>query len=137
MKPIARDERRESVQRQLGLLWGAVALILVVFSPLATPIVSVLPSCPLRVLVGVPCPSCGAARSAVALAALDLPLAMATNPLTAIGWMVLILGGIWAGLRALFGRGVTEPSWCLGIGWRLAAVGAVTLNWAYLIWAGV
>ena len=51
--------------------------------------------------------------------------------------MVLVSGGVWAGIRALFGRGVSEPSWRLGIGWRVAAIGIVALDWAYVIWMGV
>ncbi|MEJ2085884.1 MAG: DUF2752 domain-containing protein [Acidobacteriota bacterium] len=137
MNPLPVDDRRRATQRQLGLVWGSVALILVAFSPFATRILSVLPACPVKTFLGVPCPSCGAARSATALAELDLPLALATNPLLAIGWMVLVSGGVWAGTRAVFGSGVSEPSWRLSIGWRLAAIGVVTLNWVYLIWAGV
>ena len=95
--------------------------------------------CPLRTFTGVPCPSCGGTRSFVALAHLELGEAIRMNPLAA-------LVGIGAMLYVAYSFGV----WALG--WkrwrpeahsearvrllRYGVLGAVTLNWIYLIAIG-
>lgn len=121
-------------RRQLGLLWGAVAVLLLGLAPLGEQLAAALPACPLKSWTGVPCLSCGTARSALALSHFDLPGAFAVSPLATVGWMVLVGGGLFAGLAALGGRGVPELPRRLSWPWRLAAVTAVVANWIYLIW---
>lgn len=119
--------------RQLGLIWGAVAAILVALSPWAPALATGLPGCPLVILTGIPCPSCGTTRAALALARFDPLAALALNPLAAAGWIALVAGGLVAGAAALAGRGVEEPSGRLRLGWRLAMVLAALANWAWVI----
>ena len=123
-------------RRQLGLLWGAVAAILVALSPLGERLAPALPACPLKSWTGWPCFTCGATRTALELAHFDLLGALAISPLMTVAWIALIGGGFIAALAALAGRGVPEPPGNLGWKWRLAAVATVLANWAYLVWAG-
>jgi hypothetical protein len=125
--------------RQLGLLWGAVALVLLAAAPLAPLVAGGLPACPLKSFTGVPCPGCGTTRAALALARLDVAAAFAVSPLAAAAWCGLIAGGLVAGARALAGRPV--PSWPRfgrggEIAWRVAVVGVLAANWVYLLLHG-
>lgn len=126
-----------TARRQLGFLWGAVALALVALSPYAFRMAAGLPACPVKSIAGLPCLTCGTTRAALALAAFDLPAALAVNPLAALAWIALIGGGFAAGLGALAGRPLplVEPRPSLGL--RLALGGALLGNWAYLLFAGV
>jgi len=123
-------------RRQLGLLWGAVAAALVVLSPFGERLAPALPACPLKSWTGWPCVTCGATRTAVALAHFDLLGALAVSPLMTVAWIVLIGGGLVAGIAALAGHGVPEPRGRVSLKWRLAAVAVVLANWVYLVWAG-
>ncbi len=119
--------------RQLGLLWGGVALGLVLLAPLADRIAAALPACPFRSLTGIPCPTCGSGGAALALAHLDLGGALAASPLAALGWAALVGGGLLAGAAAL--RGFVLPEWParMSAPWRIAAVLVLLGNWAYLV----
>lgn len=123
-------------RRQLGLLWGAVAASLVVLSPVGERLAPALPACPLKSWTGWPCFTCGATRTAVALAHFDILGALAISPLMTVAWVVLIGGGLVAGIAALAGYGVPEPHGRISLKWRLAAVAVVLANWVYLVWAG-
>lgn len=129
-----------SSRRQLGLLWGAVAVALVALSPLAPHLAGALPACPWKALTGIPCPGCGTTRAALALGRLDFAAAFAVSPLAAAGWAGLIVGGVVAGLLSL--AGIEPPALPRLTGraetaFRIAVVAAVTLNWIYLIYSGV
>jgi hypothetical protein len=123
--------------RQLGLLWGAVALLLVALSPMAPALAASLPSCPARSLLELPCPTCGSTRAALALRGLDLRAAVAASPLAALGWIGLVGGGLVAGLLALLGRPLEEPAWIESSATRWLLVATVLANWVYLIRAGL
>jgi len=89
--------------------------------------------CPLKTLSGIPCPSCGATRAALALLEGNFCAALVFNPL-AVG---LYLLGPPAGLCYL--RFPRLRAWKLRIP-RLALwipIGAaIAANWAYLLLAG-
>lgn len=125
--------------RELGLLWGAVAAALVAVSPLAPGVAAALPACAFRGLTGLPCAGCGATRTALALARLDVAEALACNPLAAIGTLAFVGGGLLAGALALAGRPLREPD-CRRLSSplvRLLMVVLVLANWVYLVRAGV
>lgn len=119
--------------RQLGLLWAAAAVGLVALAPLGPVLAAVLPACPFRAAFGLPCVSCGATRAALALARGDLATALAFNPLAALAWGGVVGGGVAAGLAALAGRGVRQPSRAQVRWLRLLVPGAAAANWIYLI----
>ena len=128
-----------SPRRQLGFLWGAVALAMVALSPLAPRFAGALPACPWKTLTGVPCPGCGTTRAALALARLDVAAAFAVSPLAAAAWSVLVGGGLIVGLLTLAGVEPPEPPRLIGGAesiFRLAVLGALVVNWIYLIYTG-
>ena len=92
-------------------------------------------TCPLKLLTGFPCPTCGATRGVLHLIAGDILAGMLCNPLlfVSLGLVALALG-----LRAAFARTVRvdlTPGQ-RRIAWIVAA-GAVLVNWAYVIrWVG-
>ena len=121
----------------MGLLWGAVALLLVALSPLAPALATSLPSCPARSLLELPCPTCGSTGAALALRDLDLRAALAASPLATLGWICLVGGGLVAGLLALLGSPLEEPAWIQSAAARWLLVTMVLANWVYLIRAGM
>ena len=98
---------------------------------MAAPLAPLLPGCLFRDLTGLPCPTCGTAHAALALARLDLPHAIAFNPLATLGALVFFLGGAAAALASLAGRPLSEPR-LSGTGPRSAALLAVAANWTWL-----
>jgi hypothetical protein len=121
-----------AADRRLGLIWGAVALAAAVLVHFATPLAPLLPHCLFRELTGLPCPTCGTAHAALALARLDLPHALAFNPLATLGALVFLVGGVAAAAASLAGRPLTEPR-LSGPAPRSAALLAVAANWAWLL----
>ena len=89
--------------------------------------------CPLLAIVGIPCVTCGGTRALVALVTGDAIDALTWNPLVALGGAAAIL---WLPVAALMLGGLLKPpripSTLPAVG-RVAAVGAVALNWAYLL----
>lgn len=120
------------VDRRLSLTWGALALTAVLLAPLATDLAPLLPGCLFRELTGLPCPTCGATRAALALTRLDLAGAIAFNPLATLGALVFILGGAAAAGGSLAGRPLREPP-LAGPALRWAAVVALAANWAWIL----
>jgi hypothetical protein len=120
-------------ERQLAVLWAAAALSAALLRPVWIAVAPYLGSCTFRDLTGIPCPSCGTTRTALALLDLDLGSALAVNPLATIAGGVFIIGGglalIWVLLRGPI------PTWerCWSRWWTGAVVGVVLINWIYLI----
>ncbi|MDX1643939.1 MAG: DUF2752 domain-containing protein [Thermoanaerobaculia bacterium] len=134
-----------SPARQLALLWAAVAvacaaglLITPRLAPALLPAVAAeLPACQVKAVAGLPCPTCGAGRSTLALSGLDPLGALATNPLVTLAWLALIVGGIRAGALALTGRRLPALPNRLPLTLRWGAVAMVAANWLYLLERGV
>ncbi len=121
-----------SRERQLGLFWGAVALALLVLAPAAPVVVRGLPPCFFHQVTGLPCVTCGGTHAALALLSGDLPGALHENPLVAAALVLLVVGGLVAGLLAIAGRGVKEPARIPG--WaRAVTVLVLAANWLWLI----
>ena len=101
-------------RRQLGLLWGAVSVVLLLALPHSRQLAQALPTCAFRAVIGLPCPTCGLTRATLALADLDFVAALQINPLATILSVAFVVGGLIAGLSALGGRPLREPGWVLG-----------------------
>lgn len=90
--------------------------------------------CVFRLATGLPCPTCGTTRVFGRLGRFDVAGALAMNPLAALGALALLAWGL-ADLVLLPTRQalrVAPPAaWRDGL--RIAAVGALLLNWAFLI----
>jgi hypothetical protein len=125
------------VSRQLAFLWGSVSLVLVGASPWAPLAGDALWSCTFKSWTGIPCPTCGTARAALALARLDVLGAFTRYPLPTIAWIFLIGGGFCAGAMALLGRTPPAIPSRLPAWGRAAVVAAVLANWMYSIATGV
>jgi hypothetical protein len=98
-------------------------------------VAGVLPVCPFRALTGLPCPTCGATRALLALAAGEPGRALAQSPLAVAALALALVAGLWGLSRWLAPSLV--PAFRLGPEGqtRLARAGAVLLllNWAYLL----
>jgi hypothetical protein len=93
------------------------------------------PGCWFRRLTGLPCPTCGATRSALSLAHGDLMAAWRHNPLIFVCYAGTIVLNLYCASVLLFRfprlrlAGLpTEVKRCLGV----LAIAAVALNWLYL-----
>ena len=111
----------------VGLLWLVMVAVLVWMKPAAGP----KTLCLFRNLTGVPCPTCGSTRAALAAAG-GRPLeALGHNPFVVVA---AGLGAAWLLLRTAFGRAVILD---LEARSRRAAWAAVVVlfavNWGYVI----
>jgi len=118
--------------RQLGLLWGGAALLLLALAPFGPWLAAALPPCPFLALTGLPCAACGTTRAALSLAEGRPLAALAVNPLAALGWGAAVAGGLAALLLRLAGRPLPLlPGWPHRWRWPLAV--ALVANWFYLV----
>ena len=106
-------------------------------APFGARLAAALPACPLKSWSGVPCPSCGTTRAALALSELDLRAALAVSPLATLAWMALIGGGLVAGVLAAVGPGLPQPNWRPTVAVRFGIVFVILANWVYLIARGI
>ena len=94
------------------------------------------PVCWFRHSFGIPCPTCGATRSALALAHGDIGLALRTNPLMCLAYLAVIIFDLYAiGVlvcrtkRLRLERVPLQVQRVL----RVITVGLVIGNWIYLL----
>lgn len=124
-------------RRQGALLWAGVAVSLVVLSPWGHHFAALTGACPVKTWLGVPCPTCGTTRSALALARFDVVEALVLYPLPTLGWIALIGGGLGAGVWALSGRPLPGLPRNLPLGLKILLPLAVLANWVYSWQTGV
>lgn len=129
--PRWRPPTRE--ERQLGLLWGAAAISALVLRPLWIAIAPHLRSCALRSITGVPCPTCGTTRTALALLDAEPAAALAVNPLAAVVGGIFIAGGVLALAWATLRWPVPSLGWRWSRTWTMTFIGVILVNWIYLI----
>lgn len=123
--------------RQLGLLWGGVALLIGALAPIGPMLAELTPRCLFKVWLGIPCPTCGTTRAALALARFDLVHALTHYPLQSLAWIAFLGGGLIAGALAWQRRPLPRLPRNLPLGARLAIVLTVLANWMYSIAHGV
>ncbi len=122
--------------RRLGLAWGGAVLTLLLIAPWGGWLTSWLWSCPTKRLFGIPCPTCGLTRAALALSRFEVVEALVRFPLQTLAWGVFLAGGTVAGVLALLGRPLPKlkepPRWA-----KILAIVAVLCNWFYGIFTGI
>jgi hypothetical protein len=126
-RPATREER------QLTVLWVAAAASAVVLRPVWLAVAPHLRPCTFRELTGVPCPTCGTTRTAVALLELDPATAFFTNPLAAAVGTAFLLGGMIAAAWLLSSSELPAFDLRWNRWWAIAVVAVFAANWAYLI----
>lgn len=119
--------------RELALLWCAAALGTLALAPLWPALTSLLRPCAFRAFTGLPCPSCGTTRAALAVLDGDLGAAWAVNPLATIAFLAFVAGGLVAPVWVWAGGPLPQPG---PRAWRLVAVVLLLTalgNWGYLL----
>jgi hypothetical protein len=122
-----------AAERQLAFVWGGLVLAVIALKPLWVVVAPLLRPCVFRSITGVPCPTCGATRGALALLDGRLLDALAFNPLVATAAALFVVGGVAAPIWA-WRRGSTPrlaqplPMWL-----RIALVAVFIANWIWVI----
>jgi len=127
-------EKRQPDHAQWGAVYGGIILVALIAARFFRPLLRLAPPCTFHALTGLPCPSCGATRSAVFLAEGHLLDSLRVNPLFFAAYVALIVWGVvgvWSSLskRSLRLALSTWEKRAL----RIATVIAVVANWLYLI----
>ena len=94
--------------------------------------------CYFKALTGYACFTCGTTRALGHLARFDLAAAFAVQPLVTMGTLVLLLWGVIDAALVLTGKRTTVRLHGRALkAVTVVAIGLATLNWIYLLAAGV
>jgi hypothetical protein len=124
------------LDRQVADLWAVLALGAMALVPVWQSLLSSLPLCPVRAWSGIPCPGCGAGRSAAALLGGDVLDAAGHNPLFTLAAIVFVVAGLAAPLWARLGGRLPDVTASPTVAVRIALASVLVGNWAYLIVRG-
>ncbi len=117
----------------MAWLWGVTAVCSLLLRPFWLALAPLVPRCPFRTITGIPCPTCGTTRAAVALLDGQLAQALALNPLSTLAAVGFLAGGLIAPVWAAVKLPVPEvptplPRWA-----RLGIVALLLVGWAWVI----
>lgn len=149
LPPLLPEKEPESVgASRSGVLNAFLALMLplgmLVVAKVASMVLTFhVPLCMFHNLTGVPCPSCGGTRCAMAFSQGAFQQAISYHPLFFLAFMISMLGGgAYLILAWAEGRGWLAPVYCtemervLGrVRWLRVLLALFLLNWLYLLWA--
>jgi uncharacterized protein DUF2752 len=121
-------------QIEFGLIYGGIALLALCLADIL-PVLSFSPSCVLKGLTNIPCPTCGSTRALVLLAHGELVAALAMNPLTVLCLLAAVL--IFLTSLVTFAFNLPRISLVLseqeGSIVRYGVIGLIFVQWCYLI----
>ena len=121
----------------LGAIFGGIGLAATLVTGLLRLDRLPLTLCYFKALTGLPCPTCGSTRALGRLFALDVPGALAMNPVTTLG--ALLLAGWALADLTLWPRRASlrlELAPQLAFAVRTVVLVVVLASWAYLVAAG-
>ena len=121
--------------RWVAALWAVAAGGSLLLRPLLDWAPGLLPRCFWHAMTGLPCPTCGTTRAAVALLHGHPWTALSFNPLTGAAGCAFLLGGAIVPLWVLLNAPV--PVLDASPRLRVAVVVLFLANWVYLILAGI
>ena len=81
-------------QLYLGLIYGAIGLLGFLLARFASPLLSRYPTCMFYHWTGIPCPMCGATRSAIQLSHLKIVESFVISPFFFFFYIALMIWGI-------------------------------------------
>jgi hypothetical protein len=121
------------------LIWGGIAVLVLGVARWFPFAVFPPPRCPLKMLTGYPCCTCGLTRSLLAFAHGEVVAAFTWNPLVALCALGSVVYALYAAIVLVFG--LPRVRWSLTAFWervvvRLLAVAVIVANWAYLVAVG-
>jgi len=93
----------------------------------------VLRPCPLRMLTGIPCPTCGGTAAVRAMIGLDFAGAFRANPLVAVAVLLALASAVAAIVALPWASRIRWPLTRVGRGLAIALLLLLCANWAYLI----
>ncbi len=123
---------------EYSLIYGGLGIIILLVARFL-PLPGIPALCPLKTVTGIPCPACGSTRAFIHLSHLDFSGAFVMNPLISIS---MILGAVFFlySIASFFFRSLSlevkfEEKEKTKL--RIGIILALTLNWIYLIIAGI
>jgi hypothetical protein len=122
-----------TAERQLAWVWAGIVISVFALRPLWPIVAPLLRRCAFRELTGVPCPTCGGTRGALALLDGRVLDALAYNPLVMTSGIAFLIGGVLAPFWAWRIGKVPDLDRFLPMWSRIAIVILVFANWAYLV----
>ncbi|MFQ5669206.1 MAG: DUF2752 domain-containing protein [Acidobacteriota bacterium] len=138
MRPV----RGSCGSREPEILWGSVGGFLLVAGLAAARTrawMALAPGCVLKAVTGVPCPTCGGTRAALALAGGHPLAALGWNPLVGAGLMALALYVPYAWLVTAGRLPPLRTGWLrppMPVWLRGTMAGIVLADWVYLLAVG-
>ena len=127
-------QKRQSSQLTNSLIFLGIGLTGLIVARFGHAIFSFLPPCLFNRWTGIPCPSCGATRTAIALSHFHMKNAFLQNPLFFLLFCASILWGINTMLCVVLGKNViiTLSHFEKKLIQKLL-IAAIFINWLYLI----
>jgi hypothetical protein len=121
---------------ELGIIFGVITVVGLFVMRLASTYIMRLPPCTFHSITGIPCPSCGATRSAILLAQGELITSLKMNPLFSLLYISVLLWGLVSFILLFVRKKLSIALNYLEariIRWGVLVI--VLLNWIYLIFA--
>ncbi|MBN1464660.1 DUF2752 domain-containing protein [candidate division KSB1 bacterium] len=131
---LIRTQKRALSDMGTGLTGVAIGIFGFCLLRFGAPLLALAPPCLFHLWTGIPCPSCGATRTGMALSHLRVADAFLANPLFFILFIVFILWGMNTMFAVVLGKNarlVLTPREKKLV--QRLLVSAIIINWLYLI----